>query len=389
LPVPATLKSSAATRRLVGVAFVLVVACLIAVASPSSASAAMPIYAVMNTSEYPPDGVYFRTAADWAKTDKVTGLGVYAGDRVQLACFAHGTNVPRRDNVTNTVWYVADNVTRPKAPNGQVNSGWINAHFVDDGTGPGQVAPGVAPCDASGRPSPDGGVGSPPVPDPSSPAWVQGASVYYSPFEGDWIRSGRHIPHHVRSVTNETLFVHKWKVDCGNTSRMGDFPDVIDGLPVSTLSGWSAGRQGPIGFLLGYPNRSANIHYIVLYDPGNLEQLQSDDTCFNGQTSVILQRWLSADSRNHLLVMAGRITRDGEHPSTVGGRTYFHRGLQDVYFKDIRGKDTASRVAVCNYDDMSHEDVWMKFQDWSNKAPVTTTCPEVPGVAKANAIWHP
>lgn len=129
----------------------LVVALALVLGLP--AFAAGPVYSVMNTSEYPPDGVYFRTAPDWAKADRTAGFGVYAGDRVQLRCHASGTNVPRRDGGTNTIWYQADNTSRTTVA-GRANAGWINAHFVNDGTGPNQVAPGVPACGAGPAPVP-------------------------------------------------------------------------------------------------------------------------------------------------------------------------------------------------------------------------------------------
>lgn len=141
------------------VGMVLSTVAALAVAMAGPASAASPIYPVMNTSEYPPDGVYFRTGPDWARVDRTTGYGVYAGERVRLKCHASGTNVPRRDGRSNTVWYSADNTSRPTVA-GRANSGWINAHFVNDGTGPNQVAPGVPAC---------GGGGAPPVVNPTPP----------------------------------------------------------------------------------------------------------------------------------------------------------------------------------------------------------------------------
>jgi len=74
-----------------------------------------PVYPVMNTSEYPPDGVYFRNSPNDADAIRVTGIGVYAGERVALQCHLNGTNVQRRDGGVNTVWYLACNVTRPTA----------------------------------------------------------------------------------------------------------------------------------------------------------------------------------------------------------------------------------------------------------------------------------
>jgi hypothetical protein len=123
-----------------------------------------PIYPVTNTSEYPPDGVWFRNAPDWNDTSKVTGWGVYAADRVQLECWQAGADNVLRKSGGNNVWYIGFNVTRPTRPGGE-NSGWINAHFVNDGTQPYQVAPDVPACVNGTVPQPQ----PPPQPPPPQP----------------------------------------------------------------------------------------------------------------------------------------------------------------------------------------------------------------------------
>lgn len=90
-----------------------------------------PIFSVMNTSESPPDGVWFRNSPHMADTDRVAGHGVYAGDQVGLHCYAVGDSVgPYNDSL----WYYVDNLTRPTAlGNGASNVGYLNAHYVNDG----------------------------------------------------------------------------------------------------------------------------------------------------------------------------------------------------------------------------------------------------------------
>ncbi|MFZ1302153.1 MAG: phospholipase [Candidatus Microsaccharimonas sp.] len=131
----------------------------------TSAAADEPIYPVMNTSEYPPDGIYFRSAPDWNKPIRVTGVGIYSGERVQLKCWEWGTNVPRTDGGSNTLWYYSLNVSRPSVGGYGNNIGWVNAHFVNDGTGPNQVAPSVIRCGTAPAPAPA------PAPDPTQPAF--------------------------------------------------------------------------------------------------------------------------------------------------------------------------------------------------------------------------
>jgi hypothetical protein len=137
----------------IGAVLALVLATLgvtVAVANPAAADA---VYPVMNTSEYPPDGINFRSAPDWNARVAITGYGVYAGEHVRLKCWELGSNVPRRDGGSNTIWYQTDNVSRPSVA-GRANSGLLNAHFVNDGTGPNQVAPGVTRC-GSAAPTPN------------------------------------------------------------------------------------------------------------------------------------------------------------------------------------------------------------------------------------------
>jgi hypothetical protein len=99
----------------------------------------LPTFGVMNTSESPPDGVYFRNSPHTSDTDRVTGHGVYAGEQVQLRCYAYGDAVgPYHD----TLWYYVWNVSR----GGSSNAGYLNAHYINDGKAAGQVDAGVPGC---------------------------------------------------------------------------------------------------------------------------------------------------------------------------------------------------------------------------------------------------
>ena len=106
--------------------------------SPSSRR----VFAVMNTSESPPDGVWFRRTPRTADTDRVVGHGVYQGERVELQCFGWGDAV---GSFGNTLWYHVTNVTRPTNA-GAANTGWLNAHYVNDGKLANEVVAGVAAC---------------------------------------------------------------------------------------------------------------------------------------------------------------------------------------------------------------------------------------------------
>jgi hypothetical protein len=96
----------------------------------------------MNTSETPPDGVWFRNSPHTWDTQRITGLGVYANEQVRLRCYGFGDAVGRYNN---SLWYDVDNTTRPTVA-GRANSGWLNAHYINDGKLANQVDAGVPPC---------------------------------------------------------------------------------------------------------------------------------------------------------------------------------------------------------------------------------------------------
>ncbi|WP_018332003.1 CHAP domain-containing protein [Actinomycetospora chiangmaiensis] len=100
-----------------------------------------PVYSVMNTSETPPDGVWFRDNPN-VSGPRLNGYGVYNGDRVQLRCYGWGESIGRYND---RLWYYSTNLTRPNAP-GRGNTGWLNAHYVNDGQNANVVVPGVRPC---------------------------------------------------------------------------------------------------------------------------------------------------------------------------------------------------------------------------------------------------
>jgi hypothetical protein len=343
----------------------------IGLASPANAA---PAYAVMNTSEYPPDGVNFRSAPDWNARVALTGYGVYAGELVRLNCWQSGTNVPRRDGGTNLIWYQADNTSRTAAA-GRANSGWINAHFVNDGTGPGQVAPGVPAC------------GSKPA--PPSPPVVQ--TAYFSPYRGPGWPPGN-------AATVKNVPLENWAPgDCDTSEALNDVPG-----SATNLAGWSKGRLGPV-YALARANSSQlqRLRTVLMVDPGSYDELSS--SCDNRAVAVgyssakqrpgsILARWLKANGSGHLVILAADATADYRHP--VNGSA--HAGIQNVYFNDLRRAGTdLSRVLVCNYTQQAgtwagrtnHQAAYLASQGLLSRPP-TTTCPSLVGFAKG-AAWHP
>lgn len=111
------------------------------VGSPTPPEPSRPVFTVMNTSEQPPDGVWFRDNPN-VSSPRLNGYGVYRGDRVQLQCFTWG---PVIGGYANRLWYRSANLTRPSAP-GRANVGWLNAHYVNDGKATNVVDAGVPAC---------------------------------------------------------------------------------------------------------------------------------------------------------------------------------------------------------------------------------------------------
>jgi hypothetical protein len=87
------------------------------------------------------DGVWFRDEPN-TPGPRLNGYGVYMGDRVQLQCYGWGQAIGQYNN---RLWYRSANLTRPSAP-GRSNVGWLNAHFINDGSNTNVVDAGVPPC---------------------------------------------------------------------------------------------------------------------------------------------------------------------------------------------------------------------------------------------------
>ncbi|WP_199514817.1 hypothetical protein [Nucisporomicrobium flavum] len=109
---------------------------------PEPAAAAPAIFTVMNTSEAPPDGVWFRNSPQTSDTDRITGLGVYVNEQVRLDCYAWGESVGAYEN---RLWCKVTNQSRTSV-GGRTNAGYLNAHYVNDGNRADIVADGVPAC---------------------------------------------------------------------------------------------------------------------------------------------------------------------------------------------------------------------------------------------------
>jgi Putative amidase domain len=121
----------------------------------SSAMASGPVFPVMNTSETPPDGVWFRNNPSQGDSNRETGFGVYAGESMSADCFSWGDAV---GPYSNHIWYRGLNVSRPTV-DGHSNYGWMNTHYVNDGATADHAASGVPDCSAMTPPPPTSGGG--------------------------------------------------------------------------------------------------------------------------------------------------------------------------------------------------------------------------------------
>jgi hypothetical protein len=115
-----------------------------ATGGPPPASGPLPAgsFAVMNAS----GGIYWRSGPDWNTPVVAAGNGFYPDTIITVECYRPGVaNVP---GSSNGMWELAH------VASGRGNgSGWINGHFINDGSSVNQPSPGVQPCAGSTSPT--------------------------------------------------------------------------------------------------------------------------------------------------------------------------------------------------------------------------------------------
>lgn len=297
------------------------------------AAAASFIFPVMNTSETPPDGVWYRNSPHTWDTARETGWGIYMYEYMQVDCWLMGDAV---GPYNNHLWYRGINVTRPTV-NGHPNSGFMNAHYINDGMLADQPYPGVLSCDA-------------PPPPPPPPANLVS---YYSGLGSAGSTKAQQVGVH-RNLTEDGSFDGKWtpSVQCVPDAGAINF----GGQAVSRLAGWSLGRLGPI-YALKYfrdhdPAAAARINYVILFDPGSPATFgRCDYDRSSVQADSILAWWLGLSPDNRLVVMSGRDTATNHHES-----------IQRAYFPAIKraGSAVRSRVLVCNFN-LNHQATYNNY----------------------------
>jgi hypothetical protein len=254
-------------------------------------------------------------------------------------------------NDTTTIW---DYVTYD-GESGFVTDAWVftGINSADAGICPGSP-PGITTI-------------SPPAPTPG------GASVFYT---GEGAAGATYASKYASEVmsANGSAGYQSW-VGLGNcnSEAAAGYNLVAGGRYVSTLSGFSLGRLGPILLLEEDPIYASHVDYILMFDPGNLSNLSGCDKQIN--SSQILANWLVSSEANRLVIMAGALTQeDGAE------------GIQDVYFPDIRGRSIADQVLVCNMDTnkfgWGHNDV-VKNYAWMIGQSAPGACPS------GFFGWHP
>jgi hypothetical protein len=170
-----------------------------------------------------------------------------------------------------------------------------------------------------------------------------------------------------------------WSVGGCSAAQSAYWPANFDGQGITRASGWSLGRLGITYLLARFPDRAARLDTIILYDPGNLDEYRSEcDQAYD--QDGLMATWLGGSAGRHLLVLAGKVTRDSDHPDAQGR---LHQGIQQNLFPAIRSAGRAEQVLVCNYDKMGHTNVLANFA-YLAKSGSVTSCPGSP-----DGHWSP
>lgn len=208
-----------------------------------------------------------------------------------------------------------------------------------------------------------------------------GASVFYSGLgDAGWDTAQSNAS--VVLTEDGSHNLKDWAAGNCSTAWAANFNSTIGGRTVTTAAGWSLGRLGPLYLLKQSASYAANIHYILMFDPGSYAELSGSSCDTKIGVSDVLASWLSSNPNNRLVIMAGVATAD--YGNKKNG--YAHAGIQNVYFPKIRGRAIANQVLVCNVENngvpWSHSDTYTKYA-WMISQPPPSVCP-------SNFLgWHP
>lgn len=331
-----------ARRRFAALGAVLVVLFGIAVvvASPASAGTGL-YYTVVDADNDPYSGIYLRDGTSMGNVRRIPERYMLYGTRVELNCGAWGEAV---GPYANRRWHNVRVATG--ATTNQV--GWIADRYLNTPNKANQPTPGEPEC------------GAPPPP-------TYNGSVYYSPPS----------PNDLWSPATIHMSSGQWAPGNCSASQAGNFPSWVapSNKYITQMGGWSIGRLGPVYFLEANSHRWQEIDYILLFDPGNFDDLMGNQCDTMNNRGQLYTHWLKANPNARLVILAGG--RTGESA---------HRGIQELYFNYLRANGgPRDRVVVCNYDGMGHADVFTNFRGQLNEPPITkTTCP-----GNESWTWNP
>ena len=213
-------------------------------------------------------------------------------------------------------------------------------------------------------------------------------SVFYSPTPG--------VPGGITGLQPADLNIPygTWAIgDCA--------PDNAVNIPssVSTLAGWSRGRLGPIYFLaLASPQQQAQIHTIILFDPGDTTNFADGSCDSDYDINALLANWLQSDSANRLLIFTGAVTEEwaSSTPSSssfigalISGQLKPQEtfaGLWQYYLAGIWNQPFAAQALICDYPYMGHDQVLEDVAGFVQDPP--DTCPSAPD-GQQPISWNP
>jgi hypothetical protein len=342
-------------------------ASLIALLGICAASAvADPTYGTINAE----GGIYWRSGPDWNTAEAIGGFGFYPDTVLEVHCYQAGAgDVP---GSADYMWEQATDVG-----GSGYGSGWVNEHFINDGQPINQPSPGVPQCGASSTPpapSTAPASTSPTAPatpgaEPAGPARTR--SVFYSGTENP---TG--VPGINPAQLNLAYGTWRGGSSCTPANAVSHTPTGVE-----ILAGWSKGRLGPIYFLEGARSRWSEIHWILLFDPGQSGEMKGNcDEQVKPSINSLLANWLKSNPANHLIVLTGWVSEEKSGSKSVFG------GLWHYYFAGIWNQPFANQALVCDYNNLSHEEVIRRFA-WDIQNPLTG-CPNASGAPSPTA-WHP
>ncbi len=217
----------------------------------------------------------------------------------------------------------------------------------------------------------------------------QGVSVFYSGNEMKWGDSRV-----TEAPADINLTVNDFGDNCAGNRAV---PPTV-GYNITTLSGWSRGRMGPIYFLAkAGQSRVDQVRRIVLFDPGSTSDMdpipgwhvlysdlvgkpqpQPCDPKFD--IASLLANWLKSNGANHLLIFTGM---KSEQKPTANAEPQY-TGLWRYWLGGMWKQPFADRALICNYDEMGHPEVLVNFYKQIKAA--TFECPKFSGGTEP---WHP